>query len=51
MLCLSRKIGQDITIGNVTIRVTAILGDKVRIAIDAPKDVQISRPDAKKAAA
>lgn len=42
MLCLSRKVGQQILIGdNITITITHIGGDKIRIGVDAPKDVLI----------
>lgn len=44
MLVLSRKIGESIKIGdNVTIRVTDVRGEIVRIAIDAPREVKIYR--------
>ena len=44
MLVLSRKISESIKIGdNITIRVTDVRGDIVRIAIDAPKEIKIYR--------
>lgn len=50
MLVLSRKKDEKIQIGDdITITVTEIRGDKVRLGIDAPKDVPIVRhnvPDA-----
>ncbi len=46
MLVLSRKTGEMIEIGgNITIVVTEIRGDKVRIAIDAPRDVTVHRKE------
>lgn len=44
MLCLSRKFGQDIHLGD-TVRITVleICGDKVRLGIEAPKNVRIHR--------
>lgn len=48
MLVLSRKVGDKIQIGdNITITVADIRGEKVRIGIEAPGDVQIVRDDAK----
>jgi len=44
MLVLSRKINEVITIGNdITITVTEIRGDKVRLGIQAPKNVEVWR--------
>ena len=46
MLVLSRKCDETIRIGdNVTIKVVDIRGDKVRIGIEAPADIPITRPD------
>lgn len=46
MLVLSRKKNEAIVIGDqVTITVVEIRGDKVRIGIDAPKDVSINRQE------
>lgn len=48
MLILQRKVGESIIIGdNVTITVQSISSDKVKIAIDAPKEVQIIREELK----
>lgn len=48
MLILQRKVGESIIIGdNITITVQSISSDKVKIAIDAPKDVQIIREELK----
>ena len=44
MLVLSRKEKEGVLIGDdITITVTRIEGDKVRIGIEAPKDVLIRR--------
>jgi len=48
MLVLTRRIGQDIIIGNPehplgVIRVADIYGDKVRLAFDFPKSTLIYR--------
>lgn len=46
MLCLSRKKDERIMIGDtITILVVEIRGDKVRLAIDAPKDITIHREE------
>jgi carbon storage regulator len=44
MLVLSRHKGEIIDVGNgISIMVVDIRGDKVRIGIDAPKDVAVHR--------
>ena len=44
MLVLSRKVGEVIHIGNgIHLTVVEIRGDKVRLGIEAPKDVSIWR--------
>lgn len=46
MLVLTRKRSEVVRIGDgVTITVCAIHGDKVRLAIEAPKDVSIHREE------
>lgn len=48
MLVLSRKVGQQIIIGApplVTVTVVRISGDKVRIGVDAPKEVEVHRKE------
>ena len=46
MLVLSRKPDQTIYIGQgISVTVCSIKGNKVRLAIEAPKDVPISRDD------
>ena len=48
MLVLSRKVNQRIMLSNgVVITVVGIRGDKTRIGIEAPTDVEIVRDDAK----
>lgn len=50
MLVLSRKQDEKIIIGDsITLMVVSIQGDKVRIGIDAPKDVSIHREEVYKA--
>lgn len=51
-MVLSRKIGERVLIGdNITLVVTDISKDKVRIGIEAPKDVKIFRDELFKASA
>lgn len=46
MLVLTRKAGESIHIGsNIKITVTKIQGNTIRIAIDAPTDIQILRSE------
>ena len=44
MLVLSRRIVESVCVGpGVTIQIVETLGGRVRLAIDAPADVQIRR--------
>ena len=46
MLVLSRKKGEKIIIGdNITITVVEIRGDKVRLGIEAPREVPVNRQE------
>ena len=46
MLVLSRKQDEKIIIGDsITLMVVSIQGDKVRLGIEAPKDVSIHREE------
>lgn len=46
MLVLARMRGESIVIGpDVTVTVLEIRGDKVRLGIDAPKDVPVHRKE------
>ena len=46
MLVLSRKKNESIVIDNdITIVVVEIRGDKVRLGVDAPKDVPVHRQE------
>ncbi|KAF5054829.1 carbon storage regulator [Anaerotignum sp.] len=48
MLVLQRKIGQSIYIGeDIIITIQDISADKVKISIDAPKDIMIMREELK----
>ena len=44
MLILSRKSGESIVIGSdINVRIVAVKGKAVKVAIDAPRHVQILR--------
>lgn len=45
MLVLSRKLGEKIVAGDVTIEVVRIEGGKVRIGITAPEGVRVLRAE------
>ncbi|MEZ5074240.1 MAG: carbon storage regulator CsrA [Solirubrobacterales bacterium] len=46
MLVLTRKTNQSIVIGgNVEITVLSVSGDKVRIGIEAPRDIDVFRSE------
>ena len=46
MLILTRGKDQVITIGdNIRITIVEVRGDKVRVGIDAPRDVQVMRAE------
>lgn len=55
MLVLTRKLGEEIVIGNnIRITVVEINGDRTKLGITAPKDVPVDREEVhkkKKAAA
>lgn len=49
MLVLSRKKNERILIGeNIVITIVEIRGDKLRIGIDAPKDIPVDRDEVRK---
>ncbi len=46
MLVLSRKIGEAVLLGDdIKIMIVDIRGEKVRIGIDAPKDLPVHRQE------
>jgi carbon storage regulator len=46
MLVLSRKTDQSIVIGeNIVVRVLRVRGGKVRLGIEAPRDVSVHRSE------
>lgn len=46
MLVLSRKKGEALSLGqNITVEILGIEGDRVRIGIDAPKEIRIFRKE------
>lgn len=51
MLVLSRKIGEKIHVGgNITIEVRRVAGNRVTLAVDAPREVRILRGELRDAA-
>ena len=51
MLVLSRKVGERIHVGNdIVLEVRRISGNRVTLALDAPRDVRILRGELEKAA-
>jgi carbon storage regulator len=47
MLIITRKIDQTFTVGNVVIKIVDVDRNKVRVGIEAPKDIPIYRDDVK----
>ena len=46
MLVLSRKVGEKIQVGdNITVTILETRGSRIRIGIDAPRDVRIQREE------
>ena len=46
MLVLSRKVGEQIILDNrIVVRVVAIVGNRIRLGIEAPPDVKIRREE------
>ena len=51
MLVLSRKVGERIHVGDdIVLEVRRISGNRVTLALDAPRDVRILRGELEKAA-
>ena len=49
MLVLSRKVGEDLMIGdNIRVTVVKINGNSIRLGIEAPNDVNIRRGELSK---
>jgi len=45
MLILSRKLGESIVIGGITVTITDLSAGKVSIGIDAPPEMKIRRSE------
>ena len=46
MLVLSRKVGEEIVIGdNIRVRVVSVQGNQIRLGFDAPREVSIQRAE------
>jgi len=43
---LTRKVGEKILIdGGITVTITQVIGDRVRVGVEAPRDVKIMREE------
>lgn len=46
MLALTRKLGERIIIGgNIVVQIVDIKGDKVRLGIEAPREITVHREE------
>ena len=46
MLVLSRRVGEEIIINeNIRVTVVAVKGDRIRLGIEAPRDVSVDRAE------
>ena len=45
MLVLSRLVGESLRIGDVKVTVVKVVGDKVRLGVEAPQDVPVHREE------
>jgi carbon storage regulator len=45
MLVLSRLVGESLRIGDIKVTVVKVVGDKVRLGIEAPLDVPVHREE------
>ena len=46
MLVLSRKVGEEIVIaGTIRVTVVAVVGDRVRLGVQAPPEVRVDRQE------
>jgi carbon storage regulator len=45
MLVLSRLVGESLRIGEIRVTVVKVVGNKVRLAVEAPLDVPVHREE------
>ena len=45
MLVLSRLVGESLRIGDVRVTVVKVVGDRVRLGVEAPLDVPVHREE------
>ncbi len=45
MLCLSRKVGQRVAVGNVLVTVIAVHGPRVKLGFQGPRETIVDREE------
>ena len=50
MLCLSRKVGQRVAVGNVLVTVLAVRGPRVKLGFEGPRETIVAREETKRKA-
>jgi carbon storage regulator len=45
MLVLTRLVGESLRIGDIKVTVVKVVGDKVRLGVEAPLDVPVHREE------
>ena len=49
MLVLSRRVGQDIYIGDdIIVTVISVVRGKVKLGVEAPRNIDVDRPEVRK---
>jgi len=45
MLVITRKVGEEFWIGEALVKIVSISGSRVRIGIEAPREIRVQRVD------